>query len=163
MGLQNIKAVCECGYHVENIQYGCTMIMMAKNIDYFPAFCSTCGELNGVNILDNPITCSNCFSSDIELYGTPEMMGNIIGPDVSSERFYRCHEVWNETLEMMAQKDGKAFVPVDVDQYRQEVIERHNERIRDAENPIFIHFNYCPECKQYRLKFCEPLFNVHFD
>ncbi|MEN8690270.1 MAG: hypothetical protein AB1Z20_09205 [Desulfobacterales bacterium] len=163
MGLQNIKAVCECGYHVENIQYGCTMILMAKNIDYFPAFCSTCGELNGVNILDKPVTCSKCFSTDIKMYSTPEMLGDIIEPDVSSERFHRCHEVWNETLEMMAQKDGKAFVPVDVDQYRQEVIERHNERIRDAENPIFIHFNYCPECEQYRLKFCEPLFNVHFD
>jgi len=50
MGLQNIKAVCECGYRVENIRYGCTMIMMAKNIDCLPAFCSTCGELNGVNI-----------------------------------------------------------------------------------------------------------------
>jgi hypothetical protein len=139
------------------------MILMAKNIDYFPAFCSTCGELNGVNILDKPVTCSKCFSTDIKMYSTPEMLGDIIEPDVSSERFHRCHEVWNETLEMMAQKDGKAFVPVDIDQYRQEVIERHNERIRDAENPIFIHFNYCPECEQYRLKFCEPLFNVHFD
>ena len=163
MGLQYTKAVCECGYRVETIQYGCTMIMMAKNIDYFPAFCSTCGELNGINILDKPVTCSKCYSSDIKLYGKPGMIGDIIEPDVSSERFHRCHEVWNETLEMMAQKDGKAFVPVDVDQYRQEVIERHNERIRDAENPIFIHFNYCPECEQYRLKFCEPLFNVHFD
>jgi len=105
------------------------MIMMAKNIDCLPAFCSTCGKLNGVNILDNPKTCSKCFSSDIKLYGIPEMMGEIIEPDVSSERFYRSHEVWNETLEMMAAKDGKLFVPVDIDQYRQELIESHNERI----------------------------------
>jgi hypothetical protein len=163
MGLQNIKAVCECGYHVENIQYGCTMIMMAKNIDYFPAVCSTCGELNGVNILDKPITCSKCFSIDIKLYGTPEMIGDIIEVDVSSERFHRCHEVWNEALEMMVMKDGKAFIPLDVEQYRQEVIERHNERIQDSENPIFINLNYCPDCKQYKLKFCEPLLNFHFD
>ena len=124
MGLQNIKAVCECGYRVENIRYGCTMIMMANNIDCFPVFCNTCGELNGVNILDKPIACSKCFSSDIKLYGIPDMIGNIIAPDVSSERFYRCHEMWNETLEMMAAKDGKVFVPVDIDQYRQELIER---------------------------------------
>ena len=83
MGLQIIKAVCDCGYRAENVQFGCTMIMMAKNIDYSPAFCSTCGELNGVNILDKPVTCSKCFSSDIKLYGTPEMIGEIIEPDVS--------------------------------------------------------------------------------
>jgi hypothetical protein len=71
--------------------------------------------------------------------------------------------VWNETLEMMAPKDGKEFVPVDFDQYREEVIERHNERIRDSQNRIFIHFNYCPGCKQYKLKFCEPPLNFHID
>ena len=91
------------------------------------------------------------------------MMGNIIEPDISSEHFYRCHEVWNQTLEMMAIKNGKAFVPLDIAQYRQEVIERHKERIQDSENPIFIHLNYCPGCKQHKLKFCEPPFNFHFD
>lgn len=162
MGLQILKAFCSCGYKVENISYGATMAMCKQNIDDFPAYCNTCGELNGVDINAEPISCSKCFSTDINLYDTPKMTGQITEPDLSSDRFHRCHALWNETLEMMA-NDGEIFVPLNVDQYRQKVIENHNKAIENAENPIFIRDNYCPNCKKFGLRFSQPLFGFHYD
>ena len=163
MGFQPLRATCKCGFEIKGISYGCTMIMCAKGINYFPALCNTCGEINGVNEKEKPITCSKCFSTDIRLYGGPSMLGSIVEADVDSKHFYRCYELWIESLEMMAKSEGEPFVPISIDEYRVGFIERHNESIQNAENPIFSHYNYCPSCKDFRLRYFQPAFGLHFD
>ena len=125
MGYQQIRAECECGYKAEKIEFGCTMIMLeVKKIDYMPAYCNTCGELIGVNILAKPPICSKGHSDDVKIYGEPEMTGNIIEPDLTSERFFRGFELWNETYEMLAKDNNENFVPLTIDEYREDVIAR---------------------------------------
>ena len=163
MGLHPLKATCSCGFEAKGIAYGCTMIMCAKNINYRPAFCNTCGEIICVNEKTIPITCSKCYSMDILLYGTPKMLGEEIEVDLSSETFYKRYESYNEYLEMVAETDGKNFVPMSIDKYKIKSIKQHKENVENAESPIFSHYNYCPKCTEYRLKFNKANFGLHID
>jgi len=152
MGVLTIVAECECGFETDKMPFGCGM-MTVDTIDYFPALCMTCGELASVNIKEIPNLCSKCFSKSIKIYNSSEMRGNIVEIDLSSDKFYRSYELWNETLEMMAESDGEEFVPVDLEQFKVEYIERYEKHIEEARDPIFIHYNYCPRCKKKNFDF----------
>lgn len=152
MGVLTIIAECECGFCSEKMAFGCGM-MTVDTIDYFPALCITCGELASINLKSEPILCSRCHSDAVAIYNMPKLRGEVAEADVSSERFYRAYELWNETLEMLAENEGTKFVPMSIEQYKKERIERHKDFIANARDPIFSHYNYCPGCKHKKLRF----------
>jgi Zn finger protein HypA/HybF involved in hydrogenase expression len=151
MGLQNISAKCSCGYTARKIKFGCTMMMMHENIEYTPAICQTCGNLDGVNKNDNPILCEKCYSSDIKIFGTKKMLGEEIKLDLSSEEFYKSYERYNDFFKNYPLKDG-TFFSVTIEEYKYDCKERHRQRTGYS-TPIFSHYNFCPSCEEYNLEF----------
>jgi hypothetical protein len=164
MGYQQIRAECECGYKAEKIDFGSTMIMLeVKKIDYMPAYCNTCYELNGVNVLAKPTTCSKCHSSNIKIYGEPVMTGRIIKVDVTSEDFYSRFREWNDTLKRWAENEGKEFLPESIEEYRYGIITNHEEKKYEYRTPLFRRYNLCPICKEYSLRFFQHWSGLHSD
>lgn len=162
MGFKNIVANCGCGYRAEGIWYGCTMIGLSQNKDYFPVLCNTCGSIAGANIMENPILCPKCFSNDIKRYGAEEMMGELITLDLTSEKFYEDYRLMNKFHIEDCIKQGKNPDPLDIEEFKKDKMYWHkNYQEYEASHPIFSHYNYCPKCKENKLQFFES--SMHFD
>jgi len=160
MGFQNIGANCECGYRVEGIWYGCTMIGLSQNKDYFPVFCNTCGNLAGANITENPVLCPKCFSNDIKRYGTEEMMSELIELDLTSEKFYEGYRLMNKFHIEDCLKQGKKPEALDIEEYKKEKMYFHKlYQEEEASHSIFTHYNFCPNCQEIKLQFTESSFH----
>jgi hypothetical protein len=143
MGIHILQGYCPCGYVPEKMPMG-SIYRLVDQIDYFPIFCRTCGELYSSNINDKPPMCLKCYSSDINLYGSLTLTGELIEIDIDKE--------FEESYEILSFLCEGEFT-LDKEQEKKDFILKQEQSRREETNPIFSHYNYCPKCNEYRLEF----------
>lgn len=150
--IHTITGECECGYVSEGMPFG-THPSIIKTKFYLPCLCKTCGALYCTNIKTNPPLCCKCFSSDIDIYGSLSLTGDLIEIDIYSDDFKEFYSIADQFHEMECEDDQIPYSPLDIKSCQQEYVEYRIQNRKEAPNHIINHYNYCPNCKEYRLKF----------
>jgi hypothetical protein len=151
-GIHTLSGECYCGYSTEEMPFG-TSSSIAETKFYYPILCKTCGELFCTNIKDLPPLCLKCYSSNISLYGTPEMKGELIEIDVNSDDFKEYYNIANTFHELECEDNGEPYYPLEIESCKKEYVKERIQYRKEAPSPIFTHYNYCPGCTENRLEF----------
>src|SRR3954467_14049465 len=75
-------ARCECGYSADLILGGGMANFQTECL--FPVYCGVCRSLQCANLLDAPVMCPKCGSSDVVAYDSPELLGEAGAGEVFS-------------------------------------------------------------------------------
>ena len=150
--IREMGAECDCGFSPRGMPFG-TNEEISTSTYYSPFLCNKCGELFSTNILENQPVCTSCFFNDIEIYGTPSMLGDPIALDIDSENFQFAYDLENTFHELEYEDKNVIPLPLGVAFFRKQYIEEFNKFKEETPSPILTHYNYCPRCEQYRLEF----------
>jgi hypothetical protein len=155
MGLDEIhtlSAACNCGYESEDMPFG-THPSIKENKFYTPSLCKTCGELYCTNLKSNPPLCCKCFSSDIDIYGSASLTGELVEIDINSDDFKEYYAIADQFYELDCEDEQIPYTSLNIKSCQQEYIQYRQKHREEAPSPILTHYNYCPKCKEYKLKF----------